>query len=130
MDITGVNYQEKLPLILRSIRTADFIAYDTEFSGLFVGQEDRPHDYETLESRYQKLKHACRRMHAFQFGFCTYKWDDAFQGYSMRPFNFYVWPASQGLLDHGIQQFCPSAVAFLCQHSFDFNKLFRQGLGY
>ena len=52
MDITGVNFVEKLPIVLKSIRTADFISYDTEFSGLFAGNDDRPHDYETLESRY------------------------------------------------------------------------------
>lgn len=48
----------------------------------------------------------------------------------MRPFNFYVWPAAQGMLDQGITQFDPSAVQFLCSNNFDFNKLFRQGLGY
>ena len=130
MDITGVNFKESLALVLKSIRTADFIAYDTEFSGLFVGNEDRPHDYETLESRYQKLRHACRRMHAFQFGFCTFKWDSKANKYYMRPFNFYVWPSAQSMLDHSIHQFEPGAVQFLCSNKFDFNKLFRQGLGY
>jgi poly(A)-specific ribonuclease len=66
---------ESLPVLLETIREADFIAYDTEFSGLNIGFADKVHDYETLESRYQKLKHACTRLHAFQFGFCTFKWD-------------------------------------------------------
>ena len=34
MDITNENFAEQLPLIFKSIRTADFMAYDAEFSGL------------------------------------------------------------------------------------------------
>ena len=44
--------------------------------------------------------------------------------------NFYVWPASQGLIEHGVQQFTPGAVSFLCQNNFDFNLLFKRGLTY
>ena len=40
MDITRVNFLEKLDFILESVRTADFIALDTEFSGVSVGYED------------------------------------------------------------------------------------------
>ena len=65
MDITRENFIEKLPLVLKTIRSADFIAYDTEFSGLKIGFEDRSHDFETVESMYQKKKHAVTRLHAF-----------------------------------------------------------------
>ena len=65
MEITNLNFREQLPLILESLETADFIAQDTEFSGLSVGFEDKDHDYDTLESKYQKLMHTCRRMNAF-----------------------------------------------------------------
>lgn len=41
MDITCNNFLEVLPLIKKSIETADFIAYDTEFSGLCVGFDDK-----------------------------------------------------------------------------------------
>ncbi len=40
MDIVNSNFRERLDLILRSVETADFIAIDTEFSGLSVGFED------------------------------------------------------------------------------------------
>jgi len=65
MDITQNNFIEKLPLIKKSIQTADFIAYDTEFSGLSIGFDDKQHDYDTIEDKYQKLKHNCQRMNAF-----------------------------------------------------------------
>ena len=65
MDITANNFIEKLELIVESIKTAEFIAYDTEFSGLSVGFDDKQHDYDTIETKYQKLKHNCQRMNAF-----------------------------------------------------------------
>jgi hypothetical protein len=37
---------------VKSIKTADFIAYDTEFSGLSVGFDDKQHDYDTIETKY------------------------------------------------------------------------------
>lgn len=52
MDITANNFVEKLGLIVKSIKTADFIAYDTEFSGLSVGFDDKQHDYDTIEAKY------------------------------------------------------------------------------
>ena len=41
MDIVNSNFRELLELMIRSIKTADFIALDTEFSGLSVGFEDQ-----------------------------------------------------------------------------------------
>lgn len=52
MDITNQNFLEFLPLILKSIDTADFVAFDFEFSGLNSCSDDRTHDYDTDESRY------------------------------------------------------------------------------
>jgi hypothetical protein len=40
MDITSENFRHKLNGIVKSIESADFIALDTEFSGLSVGFED------------------------------------------------------------------------------------------
>ena len=65
MDVFGDTFLESLPVLLKTIREADFMAYDTEFSGLNIGFEDRTHDFETLETGYQKHKQACTRLHAF-----------------------------------------------------------------
>ena len=40
MNITAANFLETLPLISNSIYQADFIAFDTEFSGLTIGFDD------------------------------------------------------------------------------------------
>ena len=46
MDILNTNFLEKLDLILDSIRDADFITLDTEFSGLQVGSDDDKHPFD------------------------------------------------------------------------------------
>jgi len=92
MDITNENFAEQLPLVLKSIRTADFMAYDAEFSGLSIGFDDVKHEYDAVEARYQKYKHNCQRMNAFQIGLCTFKWNQMEKAYKARPFNFYLFP--------------------------------------
>ena len=75
MDITQNNFIEALPLITKSISTAEFISFDTEFSGLSISYDDKQHDLDSVEDKYQKLKHNCERMNAFQIGIATFKWD-------------------------------------------------------
>lgn len=95
MDILRTNFLEKLDFILSSIRSADFVALDTEFSGLCIDSEDQIHAYDQVEDRYQKLKHNCARMNAFQVGICTFKWDEKQNAYISRPFNAYTMPNSE-----------------------------------
>ena len=69
MEITQENFEAQFPLITESINSADFIAIDSEFSGitsLFLGIvdwitcilghsasfDDKAHDYDTVEERY------------------------------------------------------------------------------
>lgn len=129
MDITSDNFIEALPLIQKSIDSAEFIAFDTEFSGLSVGFDDKQHDYDSVEDKYQKLKHNCQRMNAFQIGIATFKWDTKDNKYSIRPFNFYVYPNST-IMDKKIMQFDTSCVKFLIDNHFNFNKLFKEGVSY
>ena len=129
MDITSNNFIESLPIIEHSISTADFIAFDTEFSGLSVGFDDKQHDYDNIEDRYQKLRHNCQRMNAFQIGLATFKWDNDARKYSIRPFNIYAFPNSN-LMDKQILQFDTSCIKFLIENNFNFNKLFKEGVSY
>ena len=40
MDIVVSNFSERLQFMIDSVMSADFIALDTEFSGLSIGFED------------------------------------------------------------------------------------------
>ena len=50
MDITTENFLETLPLVLESVKTAEFIAIDSEFSGLSIDFDDKQHDLITRNS--------------------------------------------------------------------------------
>jgi len=65
MDILGGNFRDRLELMTESIKTCDFIALDTEFSGLSVGQKDIKNSFDEPEGCYQKIRHTCARMNAF-----------------------------------------------------------------
>ena len=52
MDITARNFLENYDLINKSVLSADFIAFDFEFSGLNSCNDDRTHDYDSDEARY------------------------------------------------------------------------------
>lgn len=65
------------------------------FLGHTIGLTDKGNDYDTVEERYQKLKHCVAQFTAFQFGICTFHWDDIMKKYVARPFNFYVFPRSK-----------------------------------
>ena len=129
MEILSSNFSEKLDFVLDSVRTADFIALDTEFSGLNVNYDDQVHSFDQVEDRYQKLKHNCARMNAFQIGICTFKWDKKQNCYISRPFNFDVFPHSE-ILGNKTLQFKASNIRFLIKNHFDFNKLFSEGVNY
>lgn len=46
MEILSSNFSEKLNFVLDSVRSADFIALDTEFSGLNVNYDDQVHSFD------------------------------------------------------------------------------------
>ena len=52
MDITADNFAARLPLMRASILTADFVALDTEFSGLTTDFSTEKHTFDTVEDRY------------------------------------------------------------------------------
>ena len=95
MEITQDNFFENLKLIEDSIDQADFIAMDLEFSGYTAGPDDKEHDYDTVEERYQKIRSVINKFVAFQIGICCFKFEDSTKKYEYRPFNFYVWPKSK-----------------------------------
>ena len=46
MEILVDNFKDRLNFMVESILSADFIAVDTEFSGLSVGFEDKAHGFD------------------------------------------------------------------------------------
>ncbi len=52
MQVTKDNFQTELPKIKRAIDECDFLAFDTELTGLSSGKHAKINALDTIEQRY------------------------------------------------------------------------------
>ena len=95
VDVTHNNYAKHKPQLIKSIQTADFIAFDFEFSALCIDASTKSSDFDSHQQRYLKLARTVRNSHAFQLGLTTFKFDKDHQQFVARPYNIYLFPNSQ-----------------------------------
>mmetsp|Transcript_9339 Transcript_9339/g.13902 ORF Transcript_9339/g.13902 Transcript_9339/m.13902 type:complete len:495 (-) Transcript_9339:51-1535(-) len=125
MEITRSNFNRSLQVVLESIEDCDYVAIDTEFTGLRGGSlESKPHRFDSLEDRYQKIRANCEKHWMCQLGLCTFKYLPEQNRYLARPFNIYVIPYSR-MRELTIS---PSSMMFLVENGFDMNRLFTEGV--
>ncbi|XP_050670882.1 poly(A)-specific ribonuclease PARN-like isoform X2 [Leptidea sinapis] len=127
MEVTRKNFNEALPLVGASIKKADFLVIDAEFTGLINGRDvsifDSPQEY------YATLYNGSTEFLLIQYGLCAFYWDEKERKYMNDAYNFYLFPGSQrGLEKMFLCQ--SSSLDFLATQGFDFNKLFREGISY
>lgn len=115
MEVTRENFEEMLPLVEASIREADYIAFDCEFSGISTRLETEHSELDSPEDRYQKVKEVVEEFAAIQIGICPFTWHEESKEYRARPFNFYVYPISKDRLQSrdSIQKYQIGALSFL-----------------
>ncbi|CAG8499794.1 12272_t:CDS:10 [Ambispora gerdemannii] len=122
MEVLKDNFQELLPVIEEAIHGSDFIAIDTELTGLYERVE-RIKSFDDPQSRYSKFL-------IVQFGLCTFTYSETKNVFIARPFNFYIFPPSADRKD--ISDICflssGSSLQFLSKCGFDFNKLIGKGI--
>nr|XP_033819466.1 poly(A)-specific ribonuclease PARN isoform X2 [Geotrypetes seraphini] len=67
----------------------------------------------------------------FQFGLCTFKYDNTETKYIIKSFNFYIFPKPFNRSSPDVKFVCQSSsIDFLANQGFDFNKVFRNGIPY
>ncbi|XP_067115164.1 poly(A)-specific ribonuclease PARN [Osmerus mordax] len=133
MEVTRKNFKDSLSTVNSAIEEADFLAIDGEFSGISDGPNVSAltNGLDTPEERYTKLKKHSMEFLLFQFGLCTFKYDQAESKYVIKSFNFYVFPKPFNRTSPDIKFICQSSsIDFLASQGFDFNKVFRNGIPY
>uniref|UniRef100_A0A3Q2VVQ4 Poly(A)-specific ribonuclease PARN n=1 Tax=Haplochromis burtoni TaxID=8153 RepID=A0A3Q2VVQ4_HAPBU len=133
MEVTRKNYKDCLNTVYSAIEEADFLAIDGEFSGISDGPNVSAltNGLDTPEERYTKLKKHSMDFLLFQFGLCTFKYDQAKSKYITKPFNFYIFPKPFNRTSPDIKFICQSSsIDFLASQGFDFNKVFCHGIPY
>ena len=122
MDILRSTFDTSVPFLLSAIQSCDFIAIDTEFTGLSADAQDQSNAYDTTDMRYQKIRRLCMKFWACQLGICTFTYEGG--KVIARPFNVYLLPAAR---ERSIT--CNvGSMSFLSEHNFNFSTLFTEGL--
>ncbi|XP_028319501.1 poly(A)-specific ribonuclease PARN [Gouania willdenowi] len=133
MEVTRRNYKDCLNTVYSAIEEADFLAIDGEFSGISDGPNVSAltNGLDTPEERYTKLKKHSMNFLLFQFGLCTFKYDQKKSKYIIKPFNFYIFPKPFSRTSPDKKFICQSSsIDFLASQGFDFNKVFCHGIPY
>ncbi|GIY85671.1 poly(A)-specific ribonuclease PARN [Caerostris darwini] len=130
MEVTKSNFEKLLPSIKQSIDECDFIAIDTELTGLYSSRSEE-HAFDTMEERYLKLREQCSKFLIIQFGLSTFKYNPDEKKYTHRDYNFYVFPRPHIRQAPDPRFMCQaSSMHFLASHGFDFNKTIYEGIPY
>ncbi|CAL1545222.1 unnamed protein product [Lymnaea stagnalis] len=129
VEVTRHNFDAFLPQIEYSINSADFIAVDTEFTGLYFDETSKPSLFDNTAERYAKIKTSVQKFTLSQIGFTTFTGNVEENSYSAQTFQFHLCPEPSGSID---QRFTvqASCIKFLCKHSFNYNKWLYEGLPY
>ncbi|KAF9210132.1 hypothetical protein CPC16_011597 [Podila verticillata] len=131
MEIIKDNFEASLPMLKKAIEECDFVAMDTEMTGLAL-PINVPKNTDSLSTRYQKVSTSAGSFLVIQLGICTFTWRDEIGGYEARPFNFPCFPSSADEAKAGERFFkCQStSLEFLIKNGFDFNKWILHGIPY
>uniref|UniRef100_A0A8D3BTN1 Poly(A)-specific ribonuclease PARN n=1 Tax=Scophthalmus maximus TaxID=52904 RepID=A0A8D3BTN1_SCOMX len=133
MEVTRRNFKESLNAVCSALEEADFLAIDGEFSGISDGPNVSAltNGLDTPEERYTKLKKHSMDFVLFQFGLCTFTYNQAKSKYITKTFNFYIFPKPFNRTSPDIKFICQSSsIDFLASQGFDFNKVFCHGIPY
>ncbi|TPX68544.1 hypothetical protein SpCBS45565_g02978 [Spizellomyces sp. 'palustris'] len=130
MEVLRNSFEALLHNIQEAVQEADFIAIDTELSGIGTARPYQIAFLDTVQERYEKIRRSAQNFLVIQFGLCTFTWDSGRKVYVAKPFNCYVFPQS-GSRTLGLDRQYSlqiGSLEFLRGNKFDFNKWISQGI--
>lgn len=127
VEVVRSNFKEIFPQIEESVRQCDFIAVDTEFTGLRISDQVKSSLFDDGAERYRKLRRTISQITVSQLGLSIFEKNSKEDKYEVKTFNFFLCPQSFGPVDDRF--FCQaSSLEFLCKFNFDFNKFIYEGI--
>ncbi|KAI5061448.1 hypothetical protein GOP47_0023953 [Adiantum capillus-veneris] len=134
-NITRQNFWGSLESFKAHLRSADFVGFDLELSGVHSVPTFDPSCSDLgspLHHSYRRIKHLAEKFTVFQVGFALFHLDPVCNRFLAYPYNFYVFPRNDlhlGLPATSLS--CEaSALEFLASHGFDFNLCIQDGISY
>lgn len=129
VEVVKSSFKDQYPVIAEAVKKCDFIALDTEFTGLKINENIKSSLFDGGADRYLKLRKTITQITICQLGLSIFTKTPDENRYEARTFNFYLYPQSFGPVDQGF--YCQaSSLKFLCKYDFDFNKFIYEGIPY
>ena len=130
VGVTKANFEDVFPDVESTVKKADFIALDAEFTGLQANRNNRNTLFDTSEERYAKLRHTISDITICQIGVSAFVRDvNSENRYIAHTYNFSIYPPVFGPVD--VRFVCQaSSLKFLCKYKFDFNKFIYEGISH
>jgi hypothetical protein len=75
MEVTTENFPDSLIELEAAIHECDFVAIDTELTGLRSSKEEKVRFLDTQAEYYLRLRESARKFLVIQYGICTFQWD-------------------------------------------------------
>uniref|UniRef100_H2YQR8 C3H1-type domain-containing protein n=1 Tax=Ciona savignyi TaxID=51511 RepID=H2YQR8_CIOSA len=120
-EVTKENLEQLWPYVLKNVKNSSFIAMDAEMSGLGAKSDIMKSD---VEQRYKGICLGAQTHSIISLGLACFESD------SENPFLYHVSVYNFILLCADPFTIDPSAVSFLVNHGFNFNKQFSSGINY
>ena len=131
VDVTAKNFVEVYKKFQEELLKCDFVALDTEFTGLLEdGKRDSLLDFPA--ERFERHRQFGGRFMVNQVGICLAEQTEEGK-FLMRPYNFYVFPVESWKINRKEDCFfsCQaSSLKLLAESKFDFNKWIGEGIRY